>query len=209
MAATGLSQIEFLQHLIATPGIRWDLIELFHLDEYIGLPAHHPASFVRYIRERIVEPAGIRKVYYLDGIADPAETCDRVGQAISVAPLDVAFVGIGENGHLAFNDPPADFETETPFLVVNLDQRARRQQVSEGWFATLDEVPRRAISMSIRQILKAQEIVCVVTGTRKAEAVHDCFTGEIRPAAPASALRLHPHATVFLDRDAASLLPAS
>jgi glucosamine-6-phosphate deaminase len=156
-----------------------------------------------------VEPAGNPEVHYLDGMGDPAETCTRVGRAISAAPVDVTFVGIGENEHLAFNDPPADFETETPFLLVNLDERARQQQVSEGWFAALDDVPRQAITMSIRQILKAQAIVCVVTGKRKAQAVRECFTGEIRPAAPASALRLHPHATVFLDRDAASLMPAS
>jgi glucosamine-6-phosphate deaminase len=218
-AATGASQIEFLKHLLALPGIRWDLVELFHLDEYIGLPGDHPASFQRYIRERIVEPAGIgpegvgpagiEMVHYIDGMADPAQTCARAGQAISAAPVDVAFAGIGENGHLAFNDPPADFETEDPFLVVHLDERARRQQVSEGWFPTLDDAPRQAITMSIRQILKARAIVCVVTGIRKTEAVYSCFTGDIRPAAPASALRLHPHATVFLDRNAASLLPRS
>ena len=208
-AATGASQLEFLKQLLALPGIRWDLVELFHLDEYIGLPANHPASFQRYIRERIAEPAGIRTVHYLDGMADPAQTCALMGEAISAGPVDVAFTGIGENGHLAFNDPPADFDTEDPFLVVNLDERARRQQVGEGWFPIFDDVPRQAITMSIRQILKARAIVCVAAGMRKAEPVRLCFTGEIRPTAPASALRLHPHATVFLDRDAASLMPKS
>ena len=205
VAATGKSQFDFLHRLIAAPDIDWKRVELFHLDEYIGLPAAHPASFQRYIRERIVEPTGIVAVHYLDGMADPAQMCAAAGQAISAAPIDVAFAGIGENGHLAFNDPPADFTTEEPFLIVSLDERGRRQQVGEGWFRTLDEVPKQAITMSIRQILKARAIVCVATGTRKAEAVRLCFEGEIGPAAPASALRLHDHATVFLDREAASL----
>jgi glucosamine-6-phosphate deaminase len=205
-AATGASQFEFLRRLIAMPDIDWPQVELFHLDEYIGLPATHPASFVRYIRERIVEPAGIVHAHYLDGLLDPAKTCQIAGEAIATAPVDVAFAGIGENGHLAFNDPPADFATEEPFLIVSLDERSRRQQVGEGWFARLDEVPRRAITMSIRQILKARSILCIATGTRKAEAVKLCFEGEIRPEAPASALRLHPDAVVFLDREAAGLM---
>jgi len=204
-AATGASQLEFLERLIAAPRIDWKRVELFHLDEYIGLAATHPASFQRYIRERIVEPTGILQVHYLDGMADPAQMCAIASQAISAGPVDVAFVGIGENGHLAFNDPPADFETEQPFLIVNLDDRARRQQVGEGWFAAIDDVPQRAITMSIRQILKARSIVCIATGRRKAEAVTLCFENEIGPSAPASALRLHANATVFLDRDAASL----
>lgn len=167
VAATGASQIEFLQRLIAAPGIAWTQVELFHLDEYIGLPGTHPASFQRYIRERIVEPTGIVQVHYLDGMADPASVCSITGSAISAAPVDVAFTGIGENGHLAFNDPPADFETEEPFLVVNLDEQARMQQVREGWFSSLDDVPKRAITMSIRQILKAKSIVCIATGLAK------------------------------------------
>jgi len=203
IASTGVSQFEFLKRLVAAPGIDWKRVELFHLDEYIGLSGNHPASFQRYVRERIVEPAGIDHVHYLDGMADPAEMCAVAGRAISAAPVDVAFAGIGENGHLAFNDPPADFETEEPFLVVNLDERGRRQQVGEGWFAALEDVPQRAITMSIRQILKARAIVCIAAGRRKAEAVRQCFEGEIGPEAPASALRLHGNATVFLDREAA------
>lgn len=206
VAATGASQIEFLERLIAVAGIEWSRVELFHLDEYIGLSADHPASFQRYIRERIVEPAGIINVHYLDGLADPAETCAQAGAAILAAPIDVAFVGIGENGHLAFNDPPADFETDQPFLVVDLDERSRLQQVREGWFGSLEEVPRRAISMSVRQILKARAILCLVPEARKAEAVRLCFEGEIGPMAPASALRLHPNVVVYLDSDSAGLL---
>lgn len=203
VAATGASQCEFLRYLIAAPGIEWTQVELFHLDEYIGLPGTHSASFQRYIRERLVEPAGIVHVHYLDGMVDPAAMCAKAGEAISTAPVDVAFAGIGENGHLAFNDPPADFETEDPFLMVTLDERACRQQVGEGWFRTLEEVPKRAITMSIRQILKARNIVCIATGRRKAEAVTHCFSGRITPTAPASALRTHERAIVFLDREAA------
>jgi glucosamine-6-phosphate deaminase len=142
----------------------------------------------------------------LDGIADPEEESKRVGEAIRAAPIDVAFAGIGENGHLAFNDPPADFETDEPFIVVDLDERGQRQQVGQGWFSSLEEVPRTAITMSIRQILKARAILCLVSGTRKAEAVKLCLEEEIGPMAPASALRLHQNATVFLDREAAGLL---
>ena len=206
VAATGTSQFEFLEELIAAPGIDWSKVELFHLDEYAGLPGDHPASFQHYVRERILARLPIARAWLLDGMADPEDMCRRAGAAISVAPIDVAFVGIGENGHLAFNDPPADFETDEPFLVVNLDERCRLQQVGEGWFSTLEEVPRRAISMSVRQILKARAIIGLVSGARKAEAVRRCLEGEIGPMAPASALRLHENATVFLDREAASLI---
>jgi glucosamine-6-phosphate deaminase len=205
-AATGTSQYEFLEELAAAPDIEWGKVELFHLDEYVGISARHPASFQRYIRERILARLPVGRAWLLDGMADPADTCRRAGLAISAAPIDVAFVGIGENGHLAFNDPPADFDTDEPFLLVNLDQQCRQQQVDEGWFSSLEQVPRTAISMSIRQILKARAIVCLVSGARKAEAVRLCLEGEIGPMAPASALRLHERATVFLDREAASLL---
>jgi glucosamine-6-phosphate deaminase len=181
-------------------------VELFHLDEYIGLPGDHPASFQHYIRERILARVPVGSAWLLDGAADPEEECKRVGEAIAAAPVDVAFAGIGENGHLAFNDPPADFDTEEPFIVVDLAERGRQQQVGGGWFASLAEVPRTAITMSIRQILKSQAILCLVSGTRKAEAVKLCLEGDIGPMAPASALRLHEHATVYLDREAASLL---
>ena len=180
-------------------------MELFHLDEYIGIGADHPASFQRYMRERLIQPTGIVHAHLLDGM-NPLKTIAVVGEAIAAAPVDVAFAGIGENGHLAFNDPPADFETVEPFLIVNLDERARRQQVSEGWFASLEDVPRQAVSMSIHQILRARAILCIASGTRKAEAIRLCFEGEIGPMAPASALRLHPNAIAFLDREAVSLL---
>ncbi|HEY3787387.1 MAG TPA: glucosamine-6-phosphate deaminase [Urbifossiella sp.] len=206
VVATGTSQIEFLESLVAVPDIAWDHVELFHLDEYIGLAGDHPASFQHYVRERILARAPVGRAWLLDGSADPQEESKRVGEAITAAPIDVAFAGIGENGHLAFNDPPADFETDEPFIVVGLDERGRRQQVGQGWFSSLEEVPRTEITMSIRQILKARAILCLVSGTRKAEAVKLCLEGDIGPMAPASALRLHQNATVFLDREAAALL---
>jgi glucosamine-6-phosphate deaminase len=206
--ATGVSQLDFLRELTHWPGIDWSAVEIFHLDEYIGLPPDHPASFQRFIRERIMEPAGITRAHLLDGTAGSAAMCAAAGADISAAPVDLTIVGIGENGHLAFNDPPADFETEEPFIVVNLDDRSRRQQVDEGWFASVEETPPAAITMSIRQILKSRAILCIVPEARKAEAVARCFEGEIGPMAPASVLRLHPDAAAYLDRDSASLLTA-
>jgi len=207
IAATGASQFEFLDVLTAAPRVEWGKVEMFHLDEYVGLPDSHPASFRRYLRERILERVHPRAFHFLAGdAADPAAECRRVGALLRRAPVDVAFVGIGENGHLAFNDPPADFETLEPYLVVELDADCRRQQVGEGWFATLDEVPRRAISMSIRQILAAREILCLVPDARKARAVSECLEGAVRPRHPASILQTHGATTVYLDRDSAALL---
>lgn len=206
VVATGTSQIEFLEALVTAPDIAWEQVELFHLDEYIGLSGDHPASFQHYVRERILARVPVGRAWLLNGAADPEEECKRVGEAIAAAPIDVAFAGIGENGHLAFNDPPANFNTEEPFIVVDLAERGRLQQVGGGWFAALEAVPRTAITMSIRQILKARAILCLVAGTRKAEAVKLCLEGDIGPMAPASALRLHQHAMLFLDRAAASLL---
>jgi glucosamine-6-phosphate deaminase len=206
IAATGMSQIGFLEALVRAPDVDWSRVEMFHLDEYVGLPADHPASFRRYLVERLVRPAGIRRFHLIDGEGDPADVCSKLGRAISDAPVDVAFVGIGENGHLAFNDPPADFHATDPYLVVRLDEACRRQQVGEGWFKTIDDVPTQAITMSIPQILKSRAIVAVVPEARKAEAVRRCFEGDISPLAPASALRRHADTSVFLDVDSAALL---
>ena len=156
--------------------------------------------------EQLVRKTGIPKYHPLDGDANPEEVVQRVGRALASAPIDIAFLGIGENGHLAFNDPPADFETEEPYLIVNLDEACRRQQVGEAWFADISQVPKQAISMSVRQILKSREILAVVPDSRKAQAVKACFEGEISPLAPASILRKHPNATVYLDNNSASLL---
>lgn len=209
IAATGASQFEFLDALTAMPGIGWSRVEMFHLDEYIGLPMSHPASFRSYLLKRLINKVGIIRYHLLDGESDPALVAREVGAKLASALIDVAFVGIGENGHLAFNDPPADFETEEPYLVVNLDEACRRQQMGEGWFATLADVPLSALSMSVRQILKAQEIICVVPDARKARAVAACFEGQVSPEVPASILRTHPRCTVYLDDDSAALLTSA
>lgn len=206
VAATGASQIAFLGALVREPGVEWDKVEMFHLDEYIGLPIEHPASFRKYLRERLIEPAGITRHHLLDGERDPAAVCREVGALIREEPVDVALVGIGENGHLAFNDPPADFETDAPYLVVRLDQKCRQQQVGEGWFGALADVPETAISMSVKQILAAKSIVCVVPDRRKAEAVRASLEGPVDPMTPASILQRHHDITIYLDRESASLL---
>ena len=206
IAATGASQFEFLEVLTAAADIDWRRVEMFHLDEYIGLPISHPASFRRYLQERLIQKTGITNYHLLDGETDPSAAIRSANEAIAAAPIDIAFVGIGENGHLAFNDPPADFETEEPYLIVNLDQACRLQQVGEGWFANISETPKQAISMSIRQILKAKEILAVVPDSRKAKAVKACLEGEISPMAPASILRRHENTTVYLDKNSAAWL---
>lgn len=206
IAATGASQFKFLEALTQTPGIDWARVEMFHLDEYVGLPITHPASFRKYLLERLIQPTGLQRYHLLDGEADAAAVCRQVGDELNRAPIDVAFVGIGENGHLAFNDPPADFATEQPYLIVALDAACRRQQVGEGWFPDFDHVPTHAISMSIRQILKAQRILCIVPDERKARAVRACLEGPVSPEVPASILQTHPDVTVFLDTASASLL---
>lgn len=202
VAATGKSQFAFLSALTADVSIDWSRVELFHLDEYIGLPKDHPASFRRYIQDRVIKPTGIQYACLLDG-ADPSASCAKAGAALSAATVDVLAAGIGENAHLAFNDPPADFDTDEPYITVELDDRNRRQQVREGWFGALEDVPRRAITMSIRQILKARTILCLAPGAHKAEAVRACLSGEIGPMVPASALRLHRASVLFLDKDSA------
>jgi glucosamine-6-phosphate deaminase len=210
IAATGASQFDFLEALTAAPDIDWTRVEMFHLDEYVGLSIDHPASFRNYLLERLIRKTGMARYHLLDGEHEAARVAEQVGQEIGRAPIDVAFVGIGENGHLAFNDPPADFATDRPYLIVTLDAACRRQQVGEGWFASVAEVPSQAISMSVPQILKSREIICVVPDARKARAVRACVDGEVSPMAPASILQRHANATVYLDRESASLLtPAS
>jgi len=208
LVATGNSQLRFLELLVREPGIDWRRIELFHLDEYIGIGREHKASFARYIHEKVIVPTGIPRYHLLDGVADADEVVRQTGQALASAPIDLAFAGIGENGHLAFNDPPADFETEKPYLIVDLDVECRQQQVGEGWFADLAEVPARAISISIRQLMKADELICVVPDLRKAPAVAACLEGAVSVHAPASILQRHPNAWIYLDRESASMLRA-
>ena len=205
--AAGASQQAMLEVLTKTPGIRWEHVTGFHLDEYLGLDDRHPASFCRYLRERVTQNIPIGMFHWIIGkTPDPQQECRRLGDLIAPHTVDVALIGIGENGHLAFNDPPADFETTEPFLVVDLDERCRRQQVGEGWFASLAEVPRQAITMSIRQILSARTIVCTVPDARKADAVAAAVLGPLRPDVPASVLQQHANATIYLDPDSARYL---
>jgi glucosamine-6-phosphate deaminase len=206
IAATGAAQFEFLELLTQTPGIDWSKVEMFHLDEYIGISADHPASFRKFLLERLINKTGINRYHLLDGDRDPEQVIAAVTAEIRKAPIDIAFVGIGENGHLAFNDPPANFESEEAYVVVELDEACRRQQLGEGWFKTLDDVPRRAISMTVQQVLKTKQIFAIVPDTRKAPAIAKCFGGDISPMAPASILRTHPHTVLYLDQNSAALL---
>ncbi|HQK37664.1 MAG TPA: glucosamine-6-phosphate deaminase [Bacteroidales bacterium] len=203
--ATGASQFEMLAELVKKD-INWSLVTVFHLDEYIGIPESHPASFRRYLKERFADIVQPGKFIYINGEAEPEEECERLGKLISGEVVDVAFVGIGENGHLAFNDPLADFETRRPYLVVSLDENCRRQQLGEGWFPTLKDVPEKAISMSIHQIMKSKAIICTVPDQRKAEAVKNTVEGPVTPAIPASVLRQHKQVWLFLDKNSAMLL---
>ncbi len=207
IAATGASQFEFLEALTNDTTVDWSKTTMFHLDEYVDIPESHPASFRRYLKERLIGKVHPKSVYLIEGDKDnPQAECKRLNRIISNYNIDVAFVGIGENGHLAFNDPPADFKTEKPYIVLELNEKCRRQQLGEGWFAKLKDVPRKAISMSIREIMKSKSIICTVPDKRKAQAVKNCLEGEISPLHPASILRRHPKAFIYLDRYSAALL---
>jgi glucosamine-6-phosphate deaminase len=207
IAATGASQFEFLDSLTQTPDIDWSRVEMFHLDEYVGMPESAPASFCRYLRERLINKVALKRYHLLDGTGDPAAVIKRVSEEIRKAPIDVAFAGVGENGHLAFNDPPANFDTDEAYIVVDLDEACRKQQLGEGWFPTLADVPRQALSMTIRQLMKAEHILCIVPDARKAKAIKACFGGDVSPMAPASILQGHPNAIIYLDQESSALLP--
>lgn len=205
--ATGSSQFETLNQLTAEEGIDWSNVTMFHLDEYICLPISHRASFRRYLQERFMEKVPkLKSVNLINGEADPEAECYRLENLISQSPVDVALVGIGENGHLAFNDPPADFETDRAYLVVKLDEQCRQQQVNEAWFASIQEVPTQAISMSVKQIMLSKHIVCTVPGIRKAKAVKNTLERPVSNYYPASILQNHPDCYLFLDNESASLL---
>jgi glucosamine-6-phosphate deaminase len=207
--ATGASQFETLNQLIAEKGIDWSKLIVFHLDEYIGLPVTHPASFRKYLQERFLSKLpSLNTAWLINGEADAKEECARLGKLIGKQAIDLALIGIGENGHLAFNDPPADFDTEEPFIVVRLDQACKRQQLGEGWFNSIDEVPELAISMSIRQILKSKHIICSVPDNRKALAVKNTLENAVSNGCPASILQLHASCDLFLDQYSAALLSA-
>ncbi len=205
--ATGISQFETLKQLISEKNIDWGKVVMFHLDEYINLPISSPASFRKYLQDRFLSKLPTLKATHLiNGEVDPEAECDRLGHLISDQPVDVALVGIGENGHLAFNDPPADFETEEPFIIVELDEVCRKQQLGEGWFKSLEEVPRKAISMSIKQILKSNHIICSVPDSRKAVVVKNSFEQTVSNLYPASILQLHERCTCYLDKASSALL---
>ena len=191
---------------VAQSDIDWSAVRGFHLDEYVGLAPDHPASFCKYLQERFVDRVPLGDFQYMRGNADPGETIARVGDLISKVTIDLALVGIGENGHLAFNDPPADFQTRDPYLLVELDQACRQQQVGEGWFDSLADVPTHAISMSVSEIMRAKKIYCSVPDARKADAVRKTLEEPISPAIPASILRNHPDAVLVIDQPAAAEL---
>jgi glucosamine-6-phosphate deaminase len=201
--ATAASQLDFQRALVRQPGVDWSRIEVFQLDEYIGLAEGHRASFRTMLRENLLDPVGLRRYHLIEG-ADPEAARTTLNTAIAGRAIDLAVLGIGENAHLAFNDPPADFTTTDPYIVVALDEACRRQQVGEGWFGDLREVPTHAVSMSIRQMLSARELVVIVPDARKAAAVKATLESPVDPAVPASILRTHRHATLYLDEAAAS-----
>lgn len=206
IAATGASQFEFLDELTKQTNIDWKKVEMFHLDEYVGLSDQAPASFCKYLRERLIDKVGLEKYHLLDGTQPPAAVIARVSAEIRKAPIDIAFAGVGENGHLAFNDPPADFDTEDAYIVANLDEACRRQQLGEGWFPTLADVPKQALSMSVKQLMKAKQILVIAPDARKANAIKACFDGEVSNLAPASILQRHADTTIYLDKESAALL---
>ena len=211
VVATGSSQFEVLAELAAAAGLPWGVVTIFHLDEYVGIGPDHPASFRRFLHERFIDRLPVRPAAFheIENHSDPVTECRRLASLMPQADFDVAMIGIGENGHLAFNDPPADFHTRDPYLLVTLDSRCRQQQVGEGWFSSLADVPNRAISMSVARILASRTIVCSVPDRRKAEAVQAVIEGPITPDMPASILQRHPRCFVYLDRESASRLQAT
>jgi len=204
--ATGTSQFETLNQLTGE-NIDWAKVIMFHLDEYIGLPESSPASFRRYLKERFIQKVSpLKEIHLVNGEEVPSAECNRLSQIIKKTPIDLALLGIGENGHLGFNDPPADFNTEDPFIIVSLDEKCRQQQYKEGWFKTVADVPGKAITMSVHQIMKSSQIICSVPDSRKAMAVRDCFENKPDPLYPASILQSHSKCICFLDRSSAALL---
>lgn len=206
--ATGASQFHTIQTLVNYDIIDWSKVTVFHLDEYIGIDENHPASFVLYLKKRFLEKVGkVKAFHFIDGtIKNPKDECKRLNELINALNIHVALVGIGENGHLAFNDPPADFDIEDPYIVADLDEKCRMQQVGEGWFSGLEDVPAQAISMTIKQIMKSKNIICSVPDERKAQAVKDCVIGDVSNLHPASILQQHKDCIIYLDKGSASLI---
>ena len=209
LLSTGASQFTTLSALLEEQ-VDWTKVEVFHLDEYIDLPPTHPASFVKYLEDRFISKAQPKTVHYVDTTGDIDEMIARLSYEINKSPIDVGLIGIGENAHIAFNDPPADFENEGTYIVVKLAEACRRQQLGEGWFPTFDDIPSKAVSMTVRQILKCAHIISAVPFKVKAQAIYDTVTApEITPMVPATALRNHGDVTIYTDRDSASMLDPS
>ena len=209
--ASGKSQLPFLKYLVScaktNPKIDWSKVTIFHLDEYLGLKPNHPVSMRHFLEQNFLTKINPARIYPINGQANnPRQECGRLNRLISNYAIDVAFLGIGLNGHLAFNDPPADFRTKLPYRVVDLDQTNRHQQVKEGWFSKLSYVPKQAISMTIPQILKSKQIICLAFGKKKAGIVRKSFAGGISPLVPASILQTHKSAVIYLDKNSASSL---
>jgi len=204
--STGLSQITLLNNLIKTK-IDWNKVIMFHLDEYIGINENHPASFRKYLKEKFVNKVTLKEVHFIDGDNNNiSKNIAELSKEIKKAPIDLGFIGIGENAHIAFNDPPADFETKDSFIVVNLDDMCKQQQVNEGWFKNIEDVPKQAITMSVHQILKCKTIISCVPYKVKAEAIKNVIENDVTPSIPATILKKHDDFYLFLDKDSASLL---
>lgn len=208
LAGAGRAQDAFLQALTALGDVDWGEVELFHLEEFLGVSVHHPASRRKYLFDHLIHPARVGRYHMLDGEFDPERACRVTGAALTHAPIDVAFAGIGPGARLAFNAPPADFQTEKPYLIVRLDEACRREQVEEGWFADPRDVPEQGVSISLRQLMKATTIVCLAPDPGKTEAVKRSVEGAVSPLAPASLLQTHPDVTVYLGRTAAAGRPS-
>ena len=202
--STGASQLDTIQALVET-NVDWSKVEMFHLDEYIGLPESHPASFRKYLKERFLNRVNIGKAYLVDGEDDPQKVIAYLTAEIRKEPIDLGVIGIGENAHIAFNDPPADFDTEEAYICVTLNDACKQQQVREGWFATTDDVPKCAISMSVYQIMQCRRIVSCVPYAVKAQAIRDTLESPLTNAVPATMLKKHPDISLYLDKDSASL----
>jgi glucosamine-6-phosphate deaminase len=204
--ATGSSQFEFLESLVEK-NLDWQKVIAFHLDEYVGITENHAASFRKYLHERFIDKISMGHFHFIEGDRDDIDTeLRRLDGIFREYKVDVAFTGIGENGHLAFNEPPAYFQEESKFKIIKLDETSRQQQVGEGWFKSIEEVPKRAITMTIPAIMESKAIICNVPDARKAIAVKKTLTNNVSPDCPASILRAHPAATLFLDRKSASML---
>ncbi len=201
--STGASQFDTIKALAEEPGIRWECVEMFHLDEYVDLPITHVASFRKYLQERFVGRVGkLKAVHFVDGTK---ECIAKLTEEIRKAPIDIGLIGIGENCHIAFNDPPADFDTKEAYIIVNLDERCKKQQMGEGWFATIDDVPKQAVSMTCYQIMQCKRIVSCVPYKVKAEAVEKTVkTKETTNLVPSTLLKTHPDFILYADEDSAA-----